>query len=116
MTLKTGKVHEVDAAAFNKMVREPSLPILLYIWAPWCPPCLPMGPEYEKAAAACTDVLFLKVNAATDSQLLTALNIASVPTLVLNDSNGVQVARFTGALTAPQIAALLERSLGSPAV
>ncbi|ENE2732115.1 thioredoxin family protein [Stenotrophomonas maltophilia] len=114
MTLQTGLVHDVDAAAFNRLARESSHPILIYLWAPWCPPCLPMGPEYVKAAAARTDVLFLKINAATDSQLLTALNIASVPTLILQDRNGVQIARFTGALTAVQITSLLERGLSPP--
>lgn len=60
MTLQTGLVHDVDAAAFNRLARESSHPILIYLWAPWCPPCLPMGPEYVKAAAARTDVLFPK--------------------------------------------------------
>ncbi len=111
MNLQTGRVHEVGAADFNRLIRTTSMPLLLYIWAPWCPPCIPMGPAYGAAAAANPEVVFLKLNAATDSQLLTALNVASVPTLLLHDQNGEQIARFTGALSTPLLADWLQRHL-----
>ena len=45
-----GKVEELDATAFNRLARSSNVPILLYIGAPWCPPCTTMEPAVEKAA------------------------------------------------------------------
>lgn len=34
-----GKVEELDATEFNRLTRSNTAPLLLYIGAPWCPPC-----------------------------------------------------------------------------
>ena len=58
-----GKVEELDATEFNRLARSTTDPLLLYIGAPWCPPCKTMGPALDAAAAAMGDqVRFLKVN------------------------------------------------------
>ncbi|MCC7636093.1 thioredoxin family protein [Stenotrophomonas rhizophila] len=47
-----GKVEELDATEFNRLARSTTDPLLLYIGAPWCPPCKTMGPAFDAAAAA----------------------------------------------------------------
>ena len=107
-----GKVEELDAAEFNRLARSNTGPLLLYIGAPWCPPCKTMEPAFEAAAAAMGDQLrFLKVNAATDSQLLDSLKVAAVPMLVLYGECGQELARFLGTLSAREIAQWLQTKL-----
>jgi len=99
-----GKVEELDATEFNRLARSTTDPLLLYIGAPWCPPCKTMEPSFEAAAAAMGDqARFLKVNAATDPQLLDSLKVAGVPMLLLYDEHGQELGRFLGALTASGI-------------
>lgn len=95
-----GKVEELDATEFNRLTRSNAVPLLLYIGAPWCPPCATMGPAVEAAAEALGDqVRFVKINAATDSQLLNSLKVASVPMLVLYGEHGQELDRFLGVLS-----------------
>lgn len=108
----TGKVQEVDATEFNRLSRLNSDPLLLYIGAPWCPPCTTIGPAVESAASTLgSKVRFFKVNAAADSQLLNSLNVASVPMLLLYDGNGKELARFLGVLSASQLVQWIEKNL-----
>ncbi|WP_146121049.1 co-chaperone YbbN [Achromobacter sp. MYb9] len=99
-----GKVEELDATAFNRLARSSNVPILLYIGAPWCPPCTTMGPAVEKAAEDFGGhVRVVKVNAATDSQLLNSLKVAAVPMIVLYGEYGRELGRYLGNLSAREI-------------
>lgn len=111
-----GKVEELDATEFNRLTRSNTGPLLLYIRAPWCPPCTTMGPAVEAAAAVLGDrVRFVKLNAATDSQLLDSLKVASVPMLVLYGEHGQELARFLGALSAPDLTRWIQTMLDESA-
>jgi thioredoxin-like negative regulator of GroEL len=105
-------VEELDATEFNRLARATTDPLLLYIGAPWCPPCKTMGPAFETAAEAMGDeVRFLKVNAATDPQLLDSLKVAAVPMLLLYDEHGQELGRFLGALSASGISRWVQTRL-----
>lgn len=107
-----GKVNELDATAFNRLTRSNTHPVVLYIGAPWCPPCTTMGPSVEAAAVVLGDrVQFVKMNAATDSQLLNSLNVAAVPMFVLYGENGQELARFLGGMSASDIARWIQAKL-----
>ncbi|PDS41245.1 hypothetical protein CO662_22990 [Rhizobium anhuiense] len=99
-----GKVEELGATEFNRLARSTTDPLLLYIGAPWCPPCKAMEPAFVAAAAGLgVQARFLKVNAATDPQLLNSLKVATVPMLLLYDEHGQELGRFLGALSASGI-------------
>ena len=107
-----GKVEEVDAMSFNRMARTTTDPLLLYIGAPWCPPCKTMEPAFAAAAAAMgTKARFLKVNAAKDPQLLESLKVAAVPMLLMYDDQGREVGRLLGSLSAARIALWAQKRL-----
>ena len=42
----------VTDATFEEEVEKSSLPVLLDCWAPWCGPCLMLGPIIEQLAEA----------------------------------------------------------------
>lgn len=95
---------EVSAAELNALLRDTDKPVLVYIWAPWCPPCKTMTPDIAKAAALLKDeVTVVKLDAASESQALTAFNIATVPSLLLFSQDGRENARTLGSLNILQI-------------
>lgn len=63
-----------------------------------------MGPAVEKAAEDFGGhVRVVKVNAATDSQLLNSLKVAAVPMIVLYGEYGRELGRYLGNLSAREI-------------
>src|SRR5436305_13819406 len=52
-------------------------------WAPWCGPCRAFAPVYEKVAEANPDVVFAKINTDEEQELSAAVNIRSIPTLMV---------------------------------
>lgn len=108
-------IEDISAARLNARLREGGLPLLLYVWAPWCPPCKTMTPAFEDFARQSGDSIeAVKLNAASESQLLSSLRIASVPMLILFDQDGREIARRLGALSSEQMRDLVETVLARP--
>ncbi|MBX8828538.1 thioredoxin family protein, partial [Ochrobactrum sp. SFR4] len=38
---------EVSSTELNTMLRENETAIIVYVWAPWCPPCKSMTPALD---------------------------------------------------------------------
>src|SRR5689334_7249910 len=58
-----GEPIEADSAAFNEIVSQAKVPILVDFWAPWCGPCKMAAPEvHELAREMAGKALVLKVN------------------------------------------------------
>jgi thioredoxin 1 len=80
-------------------------------WAPWCGPCRAIAPLLDKLSAEYAGrVAIWKVNADEQPEVLRALNIYGIPTLVAFRS-GQEVARHTGAGAPAALAALFEAAL-----
>jgi thioredoxin 1 len=54
----------------------------VYFWAEWCPPCKKLGPVYESLAAKYPDVLFGKVNAEIEPEMIAHFGIRGIPTII----------------------------------
>ena len=99
--------------AFDMLVREAGMPVLVDFWAPWCGPCRMVAPEMEKvAAAAAGSYLVVKVNTENLQQTAAKYQISSIPALgVFVD--GEEVGRTVGAQPASAIQQFVRQALDS---
>jgi thioredoxin 2 len=103
-------VDVASAPAFDALVAQSPLPILVDFWAPWCGPCHMMAPEVEKLARQTAGTaLIVKVDTDAVPELGERFGIRSIPTVAVF-KNGQVVARESGARPAADLQALLTRS------
>ena len=90
-------IHLTDAA-FERVVLESKLPVVVDFWAPWCMPCKMVAPILEKLAKEMAgEVLFAKVD--TDQYPLWAqkFGVQGIPTMLFI-AKGKVAHRQVGAL------------------
>jgi len=86
-----GSVIELNDATFDETVHGSDVPVLVDFWAPWCQPCVIMGPiiqeiadEYKGKAKVCK----LNTDEARDSAI--EFGISAIPTTILFKDGQVQ--------------------------
>lgn len=68
---------------YKSEVEESTKPVIIDIFADWCPPCQMMAPHFEELAREYSDKYkFAKLNVDEAREISISLGISSIPTLV----------------------------------
>ena len=82
--------------------------VVLDFWAAWCGPCRMFGPVFEAASEKNPDIVFGKIDTEEQQELAGALNIRSIPTLMVFRDQ-ILLYSQPGALQAPMFEELLKK-------
>jgi thioredoxin 1 len=95
--MHTEPIHVTDSA-FEKMVLQSPLPVMVDFWAPWCGPCKMVAPILDKLAAEFAGkVLIAKVNTDENPQWAGQYGVQGIPTMLFI-AGGKVIHRQVGAL------------------
>lgn len=99
---------EITGENFQETVQGDGI-VVLDFWADWCGPCKRFAPIYEQASEENPDAVFGKVDTEANQELSAALQIQSIPTLMLF-RDGVLLARESGLLPGKAINELIAKA------
>ena len=103
-------IHVTDAA-FEKVVLESTLPVIVDFWAPWCGPCKMVAPTLDKIAKDhAGELLVAKVNTDENPEWAMQYGVQGIPTMLLI-YGGKMVNRQVGALPEPMLRDVVEQFL-----
>ncbi len=82
--MSSANVLNVTDATFDAEVLKSDKPVLVDFWAPWCGPCIQLGPVIDQVAEATLGrAKITKVNVDDNQQIAARYRINSIPALLV---------------------------------
>jgi thioredoxin 1 len=107
-------IHVTDAA-FEKVVLQSNLPVIVDFWAPWCGPCRMVAPILDKIAKEqAGKLLVAKVNTDENSQWAMKYGVRGIPTMLFV-YNGKIIHSQVGAMPEPMLRKVLDQFMATTA-
>ncbi len=101
----------VSDANFEASVVKSSLPVLVDFWAPWCGPCVAIGPVLETLAEEYKGRLTIaKMNVDENANIPAQFGVRSIPYLVLL-KDGKVVDSLMGAVPKARLVDLIGKAV-----
>lgn len=99
----------IDDANFDTKVLKATTPVLVDFWAPWCGPCMAIGPMLEGLAEEYAGkVQIAKMNVDENANVPAQFGVRSIPYLVLF-KDGKVVDTVVGAVPKTKIAEMFNK-------
>jgi thioredoxin 1 len=93
----------VNDAAFEKVVLQSPIPVIVDFWAPWCGPCRNVAPILDKIAKEYAGkILVAKVNTDENPDWAGKYGVQGIPTMLFV-ANGRIIHRQVGAPPEPML-------------
>ena len=86
----------MNFAEFQSQLQASKRPVIVDLWAPWCGPCRTLSPRLDQVSNTFAgQVEVWKINADESPEVARALNVMSIPTLIIY-KDGKEVTRRIG--------------------
>ncbi|MBP9706247.1 MAG: thioredoxin [Oligoflexales bacterium] len=101
----------VNDSSFDNEVIKSNIPVLVDFWAPWCGPCVAIGPMLDTLAAQYnTKIKVAKMNVDENANVPSVYGVRSIPFLVMF-KNGQVVDSVVGAVPKVKIEEMINKAL-----
>ncbi|MBR3889842.1 thioredoxin [bacterium] len=102
-------IKEINSENFKEEVLNSTLPVVVDFSAKWCGPCRKMMPMLEELSEDLADkVIFVKVDADSNRELLAEYFVSGLPSLLMF-KEGKSVERMTGVMPKSTIISNIEK-------